>query len=389
VPGDARRIDVSGSFIVPGFIDVHAHGGQAQNGVTPQQNWQHHANLAFGVTTIHDPSHDTNSIFAVSEMARAGSILSPRTFSTGTILYGAAGTAKAEVDSQDDARGHLRRMRAVGAFSVKSYNQPRRDQRQQIIQAARELEMMVVPEGGSTLQHNLTMIVDGHTGIEHSLPVARIYRDVVQLWGKSGVGYTPTLVVGYGGIWGENYWYDTTNVWEDERLMSFVPRFVVDPRSRRRVKSPLEEYNTLASAGICKTLLDAGGKVQLGAHGQLAGLGAHWELWMIGQGGSSQLEALRAATLDGAFYLGLDGDLGSIEPGKLADLLVLEANPLEDLFNSRRIRFTMQNGRLYDARTLEPKDGREGSRPTYFWQDMQTALPSQARIGGCAGCTAP
>ena len=389
LPDDAELIDLSGLYVAPGFIDVHAHGGQAQTGVTPQQNWQHHANLAFGVTTIHDPSHDTNSIFAVSEMARAGQVLSPRTFSTGTILYGAAGSAKAEIDSLDDARGHLRRMRAVGAFSVKSYNQPRRDQRQQVIQAARELELMVVPEGGSTLAHNLTMIVDGHTGIEHSLPVERVYRDVIQLWGPSGVGYTPTLIVGYGGIWGENYWYDTTNVWENERLMGFVPRFVVDPRSRRRVKSPLEEYNTLTSAGICKALVDSGGKVQLGAHGQLAGLGAHWELWMIRQGGLSNHEALRAATLDGAYYLGLDEDLGSIEPGKLADLVVLEANPLHDIRNSERIRFCMLNGRLYDARSLAPADQREGSRPTYFWQDQQNSLPSQARIGGCAGCTAP
>ncbi|MFH0946762.1 MAG: amidohydrolase family protein [Planctomycetota bacterium] len=387
VPDSALRVDLTGLTVMPGLIDVHAHGGQASAGITPQDNWWHHANLAFGVTTIHDPSHDTNSIFAVSEMARAGRILSPRTFSTGTILYGAAGTIKAEVDSLDDARSHLRRMQAVGAFSVKSYNQPRRDQRQQIIQAARELGMLVVPEGGSTLQHNLTMIVDGHTGIEHSLPVENIYRDISQLWGKSGVGYTPTLIVGYGGIWGEDYWYDITDVWRNERLKTFVPRFVIDPRSRRRVKSPLEEYNTLRSAGICETVVDAGGKVQLGAHGQLAGLGAHWELWMLHQGGLSAHQALSAATLDGAFYLGLDGDLGSIEPGKLADLIVLEANPLHDLRASEQIRYTMLNGRLFDARTLAPADGREGRAPSYFWREMLDSFPAQPRMGGCLGCT--
>ena len=387
VPHSALKIDVSGLTVMPGLIDAHAHGGQAAAGITPQNNWWHHANLAFGVTTIHDPSHDTNSIFAVSEMARAGRVLSPRTFSTGTILYGAAGTIKAEIDSLDDARSHLRRMQAVGAFSVKSYNQPRRDQRQQVVQAARELGMAVVPEGGSTLQHNLTMIVDGHTGIEHSLPVENIYRDVAELWGGSGVGYTPTLIVGYGGIWGENYWYDTTDVWRNDRLAKFVPRFIIDPRSRRRTKAPIEEYNTLKSAGICKALLDAGGKVQLGAHGQLAGLGAHWELWMLKQGGLTAHQALQAATLDGAFYLGLDGDLGSIEPGKLADLIVLETNPLFDLRGSEDIRFTMLNGRLYDARTLAPADGREGGSPNYFWSEMQDSFPAQPRMGGCHGCT--
>ena len=158
-------------------------------------------------------------------------ITSPRIFSTGTILYGATTPFTAVVDSLDDARSHLRRMKAAGAISVKSYNQPRRDQRQQFVAAARELGMMVVPEGGSLFQHNMTMVVDGHTGVEHSIPVARIYDDVVQLWGGTKVGYTPTLVVGYGGIWGENYWYAKTKVWENERLLRFVPREVIDERA--------------------------------------------------------------------------------------------------------------------------------------------------------------
>ncbi|KAA3608071.1 MAG: amidohydrolase [Planctomycetota bacterium] len=389
IPEDAWAVSLPGTTIVPGFLDVHAHGGQAVQGLTPQQNWQHHANLAFGVTTIHDPSHDTNSIFAVSEMAKAGVILSPRTFSTGTILYGAYGTFQAQVDSLEDARAHLQRLQAVGAFSVKSYNQPRRDQRQMILQAARELGMMVVPEGGSDHTHNLTMVVDGHTGVEHSLPLERIYQDVQQLWGKTQVGYTPTLIVGYGGIWGENYWYDQLNVWENQRLNRFVPAFVLDPRSRRRIKSPEAEYNTLKSAGICKALVDAGAKVQLGAHGQLAGFGAQWELWMLAQGGLSPMQALRAATLDGAFYLGMDQDLGSLESGKLADLLVLDGNPLEDIRQSQNIRYTMLNGRLYDATTMaevEAGSGRLGQAPRYFWTDRDFTLSAQLEIGACL-CT--
>ena len=176
-------------------------------------------------------------------------------------------------------------MKAVGAFSVKSYNQPRREQRQQIIEAARELGMMVVPEGGSLFEHNMTMVVDGHTGVEHSLPVARIYDDVLQLWRGSGVGYTPTLIVGYGGIFGENYWYQHTNVWEDPRLLE-----VRAPRGARR---PLAAPHDGARRGL-QPLHDRadrqgaarrGRAVQLGAHGQREGLGAHWELWMLVQGG--------------------------------------------------------------------------------------------------------
>ncbi len=386
IPSNARFVDATGMTVIPGLIDVHAHGPQAVNGVTPQRNWASHANLAFGVTTIHDPSHDTNSIFAASEMQKAGLVLAPRTFSTGTIVYGAQGDFKAPIESLDDARGHLRRLKAVGAFSVKSYNQPRRDQRQWVIQAARELEMMVVPEGGSLLQHNLSMVVDGHTGVEHSLPVEKIYADVQQLWGPSKTGYTPTLVVGYGGIWGENYWYQHTDVWRDERLAAFVPKFVTEPRSRRRTMAPDEDQNILRSAGIVKSIVDAGGRAQLGAHGQLAGLGAHWELWLLKQSGITNLQALRCATLYGAQYVGLDRDIGSIEVGKLADLVVMEKNPLDDIRNSTSIRWTMLGGRLYDARTLAPADGRTGDAPDYFWRSMQDGMPTQTATESCAGC---
>ena len=258
IPAGARTVDVSGKTVLPGLVDAHWHGGQGSDGVIPQQNWSNDAGLAFGVTTAHDPSHDTNQFFAASELARAGLVRAPRLFSTGIILYGAGGDAKVEIDKLDDARAHLRRMKAAGAFSVKSYNQPRRDQRQQILAAARELEMLVVPEGGSLFQHNMTMVVDGHTGIEHTIPVPKIYEDVLQLWPKNGVGYTPTLLVGYGGIWGENYWYQHTNVWENPKLSKFVPPEELDARAMRRVMAPEEDFNHFNIARIAKQLHDAG-----------------------------------------------------------------------------------------------------------------------------------
>ncbi len=182
IPAGAKVIDVTGKTIMPGIVDVHAHGGQGQNGFIPQQSWGNYAALAFGVTTVHDPSNDTNTIFSASELGKAGLIVAPRTFSTGTILYGAAGNIKAEINSLDDAKSHLRRLQAVGAFSVKSYNQPRRDQRQQVIEAARELKMMVVPEGGSLYEHNMTMVADGHTGVEHAVPVAQLRPAIRRRW---------------------------------------------------------------------------------------------------------------------------------------------------------------------------------------------------------------
>ncbi|MGD2113716.1 MAG: amidohydrolase family protein [Acidobacteriota bacterium] len=385
IPGGARVIDTSGKTLMPGLVDVHWHGGHGNDGIIPQQNWNYYATLAFGVTTVHDPSAGTATVFSSAEMARAGLITAPRVFSTGTILYGAETPFRAVIEDLEDARSHLRRMKAAGAISVKSYNQPRRDQRQQVLQAARELGMMVVPEGGSLFQHNMTMVVDGHTGIEHSIPVASVYDDVRQLWAAaSGVGYTPTLVVGYGGLWGENYWYAKTKVWEDERLLSFVPREVIDARSRRRVTAPDGEWNHFENARVAAELHDEGVPVLLGAHGQREGLGAHWELWMLGQGGMSAHDALRAATLDGAWYLGMDGDLGSIEPGKLADVLVLSENPLDDLRASRTVETVVLGGRVYDAATLDQVAPEERPREPFFWErgDDGRLLVNPAGGGG-------
>src|SRR6185503_11208869 len=169
-----KVVDVRGKTLMPGLVDVHWHGPMGSEGFLPEQSWIQYASLAFGITTLHDPSNSTAEIFAASELGKAGRTVSPRIFSTGTILYGAQGVGyRAPIETLDDARSHLRRMKAVGAFSVKSYNQPRRDQRQQVIAAARELNMMVVPEGGSLFEHNMTMVVDGHTGVEHSIPVGK------------------------------------------------------------------------------------------------------------------------------------------------------------------------------------------------------------------------
>ncbi|NKB87008.1 MAG: amidohydrolase family protein [Acidobacteria bacterium] len=367
VPGGAHVVDAAGDTIVPGFVDVHHHGGSSSNGMAPQQNWQHLATLAFGVTTTHDPSHDTASIFTAAEMARAGRIVAPRLYSTGTILYGAQGDFRAEIDSYEDALSHLRRMKAVGAFSVKSYNQPRRDQRQQVIAAARELEMMVVPEGGALYQHNMSMVVDGHTGIEHSVPLAKLYDDSLELWAGSGTYYTPTLVVSYGGLSGENYWYQHTNVWEHERLLEFVPQDLIDARSRRRLMAPDGDFNHVGIAEGARDLVRRGGTVQIGAHGQLQGLAPHWEIWMLVQGGMTSLEALRSATLSGAEYLGLQSDIGSLEVGKLADLIVLDDNPLDDIRATDSTRLVMVNGRLYDAVTMNEVGNHPAARQPLHW----------------------
>ena len=370
IPAGAKQIDCSGKTILPGFIDAHAHGDHFRSGITPQKHWAYFANLAYGVTSMHDPSANSELVFAQSELLKAGLQTGPRVFSTGTVLYGADGGFKAVINSLDDAKSALRRTRAFGAFSVKSYNQPRREQRQQVIAAARELEMEVVPEGGSFFYHNVSMILDGHTTIEHNIPVAPLFNDVIQLWKNSKTGYTPTLIVSYAGVSGEYYWYQHSNVWEKERLLRFTPRSVIDPRSRHRTMLPEEEYENghiLISQSV-KKLMDEGVMVNMGAHGQIQGIGAHWEIWMMQQGGMTNHQALQTATINPAKSLGFDKWIGSLEAGKLADLIVMDQNPLDNIRNTESIRYTMVNGRLFDAATLDEIGNYNRPRSKFYWE---------------------
>ena len=370
IPAEAKRFDATGKTIIPGLIDAHWHGAMGEAEVIPQQSWVNFASLAFGVTTLHDPSNRNGDVFTQSEMQRAGLVLGPRIYSTGTILYGAKGFGAAAVNSLDEALTHLKRQQAEGAISVKSYQQPRREQRQQIIEAARLTGMMVVPEGGSLFESNMSEIVDGHTGIEHALPLAEVYDDVTQLWRQTRVGYTPTLVVAFGGLDGEHYWYAHTDVWRHPLLTRYVPAGLLQATAVRRPMAPEEDYNVLRVARTATALQRAGVPANIGAHGQREGLGAHWEMWMFGLGGMTPLEAIRTATLNPARYLGLDRDLGSLEVGKLADLVVIDGDVLKDIRQSDRITHVMQNGRLFEATTLNEVLPRQRTRKPFFFDGV-------------------
>ena len=375
IPAGTKEMDCTGKTIMPGFIDAHAHGNHFRYGLTPDKHWPYYANLAYGVTTMHDPSANSEMVFAQSELVKAGMMVGPRVFSTGTILYGADGDFKAVINSYEDAKSALRRTRAFGAFSVKSYNQPRREQRQMVIEAARELGMEVVPEGGSFYFHNLSMILDGHTTIEHNIPVATLYDDVVQLWKRAQTANTPTLIVSYGALSGEYYWYQHTDVWEKTRLLRFIPRSVIDTRSRHRTMAPEEEYENghIQVSRSLKKLTDAGVCINMGAHGQIQGIGAHWEMWMLAQGGMTPHQVLRAATMNPATSLGLDNWIGSLQVGKLADLLVMDKNPLENIYNTESLHYTMINGRLYDCETMNEIGNYNKTRGKFYWETGKNA----------------
>jgi imidazolonepropionase-like amidohydrolase/Tol biopolymer transport system component len=369
IPAGARQVDVTGKTIIPGLIDAHAHGPQGDDDLIPEQNWSAIANLALGTTTIHDPSSRAAEIFVAAEMQRAGKLLAPRTFSTGEIIYGAkAADVYAEINAYEDALADVRRLKAEGAYSVKNYNQPRREQRQMVVKAAQAENVHVVPEGGSLFTMDMTLVQDGNSTVEHNVPLEHFYADVVSLWTQSRTNYTPTLVVTYGGPAGDPYWRSHTDVWKHPILSRHAPPAVLAADNTRREIAPEEDYVDGQSAREAKKLADGGVQVSIGAHGQQAGLGSHWELWSFVKGGWSPIEALRAGTIMPATSLGYQKDVGSLEVGKLADLVVLDADPTVDIRNSDKIHRVMLGGRLYDPLTMTEDAPGATPRPAYWWQ---------------------
>jgi len=383
LPAGTKVVDASGKTIIPGLVDAHAHGPQGDDDVIPQQNWSSIVNLAMGATTIHDPSARAAEIFPASEMQRAGKIIAPRIFSTGEIIYGAkAPDVYAEINDYDDALADVRRLKAEGAHSVKNYNQPRREQRQMVVAAAQAENMEVVPEGGSLYSMDITLIQDGNATLEHNLPVEHFYDDVVSLWSQTKTNYTPTLVVTYGGLAGDPYWRQHMDVWRHPLLSRHAPPASLEAANVRREMAPDEDYVDAASAREAKKLADRGIQVSIGAHGQQAGLGPHWEMWSFVRGGWSPLEALRAATIMPATSLGYAKDVGSLEPGKLADLVVLDADPTADIRNSDKIYRVMLGGRLYDPVTMDEVVTGTRKRAPYWWQDSASMGVGSATAAG-------
>ncbi|MEN8376835.1 MAG: amidohydrolase family protein [Gemmatimonadota bacterium] len=367
VPAGAEVIDVSGMTIVPGFVDTHAHIRPAF-GLHKNEAWAFLANLAYGVTTVRDPQTSTTDILTYGDLVETGDMIGPRIYSTGPGVFG--NYVEDPIKDLDDAKKLLTQYSEFfDTKTIKMYMAGNRQQRQWVAMASKEHELMPTTEGGLMFGYNITMMIDGYAGQEHSFPIYPVYRDVIELAARSGIFYTPTLLVSYGGPFGENYFYAKENPHDDPKLARFTPHSVLDRSTRRRNAGWFrdEEY-VFSDHGVgVRAIVDAGGKVGVGSHGQLQGLGYHWELWAVASGGLSEHDALRAATIFGAEAIGLEGDVGTLSGGKLADLVVLSGNPLDDIRNTNTVRYVMKNGRLYDGDTLDEIWPRQIQRAAGSW----------------------
>jgi Tol biopolymer transport system component/imidazolonepropionase-like amidohydrolase len=365
IPAGARVFDASGKTIIPGFIDVHAHNYREHRGIIPQHNYEGSIFLSYGITSTMDPSMWSQNLFPTAEMVEAGTIVGSRVFTTGDPLYAGDGSRQENFATPELAESGIVKLKQWGAVSLKQYQQPRRDQRQWVMEAARKHQIQVTSENGD-LEYTLGMIMDGHTGFEHPLSYTPLYSDLTTFFGKAQATYSPTFMVGGPGPWNEEYWYQESETWKDAKTRRWMPWVQYIPQGRRVMKRPDTDYSFAWIAQGMADMIAAGGFGAIGAHGQHNGLGSHWEVWMAAAA-TGNMGALEVASLHGARFIGREQELGSLEVGKLADFMVLNRNPLENIRATTDIQYVVKGGVVYDDDTLDELWPRARKYGPMYW----------------------
>ncbi|MGQ0648585.1 MAG: amidohydrolase family protein [Gemmatimonadaceae bacterium] len=386
IPAGAREVDVTGKTIMPGFVDTHYHPQWLTPQIHNTQTWQYLATLAYGTTTTRDPQTAVTDFLTYGDRVETGDMVGPRIYTTGPGVF-----IGDMVRDADHAKQILKKYADYyRTGTLKMYMTGNRQQRQWVIMAAKELGIMPTTEGGLDHKIDMTHGIDGYPGIEHTIPITPKYDDVYEWYKGTQVTNSPTLIVSYGGPFGENYYYTNENLVSDLKLRRFTHPVDFDGKIRRRGQgaggSPgpggwflKEEYAFFQHAQDVAKTVARGGRIGAGSHGQLQGLGMHWEIWMLQSGGLSNHDALRVATILGAEGIGMDKDVGSLEAGKMADLLVLDRDPLADIRNTNSLAKVMANGRLYDANTLDEEWPRQRKLPPMPWGNASPAVGAGIR----------
>jgi len=367
-------VNVAGKTIVPGYVDLHAQAG-APAQVHRTILAQYLANLAFGVTTLRDPEAPSYDIFSYADRIATGDLLGPRLFPTGPVAVDSTLSIRTPAEARDVVGPYATSYRSTAIRADLAASRP---DRQRLLTASGELGLSAVATGTPDFRRSLAAILDGFADHHAAYEIFPTHGDWAALMAQSGLTYTPMLLGRVGNRNGYEYVLATEQPHADAKVRRFHYHKDLDRLTRTRGTWNWEdEYPFEAVARGAAGIVAAGGRVGIGTNGRVQGLAFHWEMWLLARGGMSNHDILRAATIVGAEAIGIGADLGSIEVGKLADLQVLDRNPLDQIRNSISLRYVMKNGRLYDANSLDQVAPIARPLPATWWQSLDLTEESR------------
>jgi imidazolonepropionase-like amidohydrolase len=378
-PAGAEVIDARGKFVIPGLADMHNHLGTGGMSLGPSpENYIGNLGrlLAVGVTTVFNPSVPESDFTKLKSAAAADSAAYPRFFGTGpsiTVDGDTLGSESPKPKTPEEARAVVQRLKALGVDAIKivrddltwasTQTMPlmATDVLQAIVDEAHRLQLKVYVHAPQ-LARAREALRAGADGLLHGIIDEPIDPDFIALMKKNGAPYVPTLgmfedvadVTAFARRQAP-YW-DQLGLQPPALYATYISGFGVQLfKTLLNNAASTKQHLPVLRANL-KQVSDAGIPIVMGTDtgffGVLLGVATPIEMELMVDAGLTPADVIRSATLNAARMIGKEKDLGTIEAGKLADLLILDANPLDGISAVRRIYRVVKGGVVYDPARL-------------------------------------
>jgi imidazolonepropionase-like amidohydrolase len=375
VPPNATVIDARGKFVMPGLVDVHNH---VRTGSTrPQQNTPMNlsALLGFGVTAVFNPASSAAVFAELKKTTTSDAAPFPRVFGTGPMIAAKGGALGDEggptPSTAAEARAAVNDLKAAGVDAIKvSWDDASWASTRRAPMMTMEVLRAIVDEGhrqglkvyahAPLLDHAKEALRAGVDGLLHGIIDRPVDQDLIDLLTANRAVYVPTMAL-YEDVADTAAWARRQSMYDERQVLLPIAagftsgigvkqlQFLLDNAAFTRERLPIQRANV-------KRIVDAGIPVAMGTDtgfpGVLMGVASQLELTLMSEAGLPREAVLRAATTNGARMLGREKEFGTVDAGKAADLLILDANPLEDVGNVRRIHRVIKGGVVHDPAQL-------------------------------------
>ena len=345
IPADVARLDGGGRFAVPGLADSHVHTAWSNEQITEDSL------IAYGVTSVRDTGSRIDLMNALKDRGDSTLLPVPRYFASGDIFEGLMplwGDAFMEITTKDEAREYVRMWKSLGADFIKLYASLPWYLKSAAAEEAHRIGMPTVGHGLS-IEEVTRSIILGFATLEHDGPTN---DDRLKLQAASGVKWDPTRTVSFG-YGGEREKIENPATL-DAKFRTFIPEDAIQA-SHRGGRRPATDADRAAWKNSLTPLLKAnqmGVKLLDGTDALMTsiffGPSVHWELEFFSDADIRPSDLLRIATIGNAETVGASADLGTLEAGKLGDVVLLNSNPLEDIRNTMKIWRIVKAGQVFD-----------------------------------------